>query len=160
MSAIDQYKHKIILAFECPSTFPFIYRNKNSRTIVIYQLLEDVPDDEVSFDGKNGDLIIGGGKGEADSMRLSTQKALMFFSDNDSEKLEYTSISDIFKTFWSNNSAYIYCDGYKKLGWQIEQNIDYWLAENICKLLVHETEEFKKYREKYSEKSILNSVKI
>lgn len=52
MSAIDQYKHKIITAFECPSTFPFTYNNNQSRTVVIYQLLEDIPHNETSFDGK------------------------------------------------------------------------------------------------------------
>lgn len=160
MSAINQYNHKILLAFECPSTFPFIYQNENSRILVVYQLLEDISDEESSFDGKRGDIIIGGGKGEADSLRLTTEKALLFFSDKETEQLEFDNISEIFKSFWSNNNAFIFCEGYRKLGWEINQDIDYWLAENICKLIVYEIDEYKKYQKYYSDKSKLKALRI
>lgn len=160
MSAIDQYKHKVIGIFECPSSFPFVYHNQVNRKIIIYELLEDIPKEENSFDGKKGDIIVGGGNGEADSLRISVPNAFYFFADKYDNEIEFNTMSEILKTFWNNNSAYIFCEGYSKLGWNIEDKIEYWLAENICRLLVFETNYFQEFKEYYLQKTKLNSQPI
>ena len=62
----------------CPSSHDFVYDNKK-RQIGIYELLEDVPADEDSFDGKAGDILVGGGIGEAAALRISYPDAFDFF---------------------------------------------------------------------------------
>lgn len=55
MSAIDQYKHKLLGFIECPSTFDIVSFN-TTRKVAIYELLENVPTEECDFDGKIGDI--------------------------------------------------------------------------------------------------------
>ena len=60
MSRIDGYKHKLVGFINCDSDYDFV-NNNPIRKIAIYQLNEDVPNSETDFDGKKGDIIIGGG---------------------------------------------------------------------------------------------------
>ena len=50
MSAIDKYQHKFIDFFDCPSDYDLVY-GSSTKLIAIYQLLENIPDDEDDFDG-------------------------------------------------------------------------------------------------------------
>lgn len=76
MSAINQYSHSYLGDIECPSTYAFVHENE-TRRIAIYELLEDIHD-EKDFDGKAGDIILGGGSGEAPAFRISVPGCLIF----------------------------------------------------------------------------------
>src|SRR4051812_14102032 len=98
MSAIDQYKHKVLGFIECPSTYDFVYAN-TTREIGVYQLLQDISVDEESFDGKSGDIIVGGGSGEAPAFRISFPNAFYFFTSDEWD--EFESYDELFKHFWT-----------------------------------------------------------
>jgi|TARA_B110000114_G_C15046085_1_gene379241 hypothetical protein len=51
MATIDTYKYKLLDFFVCPSDFDIVYQNP-TRKIAIYQLEQDIPTDEINFDGK------------------------------------------------------------------------------------------------------------
>ena len=147
MATIDTYKHKILGFIDCPSTFDFVYNNK-TRKIAIYQILEDIPQDEEDFDGKIGDIIVGGGSGETPSLRISNPIAFKFFTydENKFADINFNHLTDIFKSFWTPTESFIYCEGFMKLGWTVDQTIEMWLADNVCKLLVATLKEFEDYK--------------
>lgn len=148
MSLIDTYKHKLLGFIECPSTYSFVNFNEKTRRIAVYRLLEDVPVGEENFDGKIGDIILGGGSGEVSVFRISSPLAFQFFTlDEDAFcDLEFECYSDIFKAYWSPTESYILCEGFLKLGWTVERDIELWLAENVCKLLISTIKDYSIYR--------------
>lgn len=133
MSAIDQYDHELLTFIECPSEFD-IAGNSETRKIAIYRLKQDVPDDETEFDGKSGDILVGGGSGEAESMRITYPQAQYFF------KLEgwddFEDYDELFKAFWSPSFAYKIGDGFRKQGWNPNSSLELWLAEAVIELLM------------------------
>jgi len=144
MSAIDQYKHKHIGFIECPSSYNIVYANDDTRLIAIYELLQDIPDDETDFDGKTGDILLGGGSGEAAAMRISTDRAFRSLSDynfypNDDG-------IDIYKSFWSATQAYKFCQGFKKLGWKPREEIEDWLLKNLIIILSNNSLKYSRYK--------------
>ena len=66
MSRIDGYKHNHLGFIECPSTYSIVDFTKSikSSRIAIYELLDNISDNETDFDGKAGDILVGGGSGE------------------------------------------------------------------------------------------------
>lgn len=133
MSAIDQYKHKLLGFINCPSDYPIVYES-DVKQIAIYQLEENIPIDEISFDGKIGDLILGGGSGEASCLRISIPEMIKFeFEEYDS----FEHRNELRKSFWSPNESYVYCNGFLKLGWNPSEDIEFWLAENTIKYLIY-----------------------
>src|SRR5580698_6701503 len=110
MSAIDQYKHGLIGFIECPSTYDFVYMN-STRKIAIYELQESVPANENDFDGNAGDIILGGGRGEAPAFRISCPKAFKFFMHERSENFEVEAYDKLFKSFWTPTQSFILCEG-------------------------------------------------
>jgi hypothetical protein len=143
MSSIDQYKHKLLGFINCPSSFDIVYENP-TRDVAIYLLLEDIPLDEEKFDGKTGDILLGGGSGEAAAFRISMPKAMLFFFQHD--WCDFESRDEIFKAFWSPTASYQFCEGYSKLGWDPNSAIEFWMAENLCNILVERFDQFKIYR--------------
>lgn len=133
MSAVDQYNHRLLGFIECPSTFDFVYQN-STRKIGVYELLEDIPVDESNFDGKTGDILVGGGKGEVPAFRISIPNAFYYFSSEEWDN--FHSYDELFKAFWTPTQSYILCEGFMKIGWNVEINIEQWLAENVCKALI------------------------
>jgi hypothetical protein len=148
MSAIDIYKHRLLGFIECPSTNSFVSFNEDTRKIAIYELLEDIPADEECFDGKTGDIIVGGGRGEAPAFRISNPIAFKFFTlgEKDFGYLELDKLNDIFKAFWTPTESYIFCEGFAKLGWTVDTAIEMWLAENVCKLLISTIDKYSTYK--------------
>ncbi len=132
MSQIDKYQHNLIGFIECPSTFNFVFNN-STRKIAIYELLENITKNENSFDGKVGDIILGGGSGEAPAFRISMPEALNFFFKENWD--DFKNYEDLFKTFWNPTQSFILCEGFLKLGWNPSIQIEFWLAENVVKLL-------------------------
>lgn len=121
MSAIDQYKYRLIHTIECPADDDFVYYSP-TRTIAIYELLEDVPSDEKDFDGKTGDILVGGGSGEAMALRISIPEV---FVDDDE-------VRQVFKPFWSPTFAYKIGVGFRKIGWNpSESDLDAWLVDYV-----------------------------
>ena len=154
MSAIDVYKHKVLGAIECPSNYNLVFES-DTKYITIYQILEDVPDVEDSFDGKVGDILVGGGRGEAPALRISNPLAFQFFTLDAQAlpKLEFGHRSEVFQAFWKPRESYIIGEGFSKVGWTPEYELDMWLAENVCLLLISEFLEFKSYRMHHAESS-------
>lgn len=153
MSAIDQYKHREIGCIECPSTFDIVYNNP-TRKVAIYELLQDVPPYESDFDGKTGDLIVGGGSGEVPAFRISIPQALFFFTKDDWD--DFDSYSDIFKAFWTPTASYKLCEGYSKIGWTTDTSIEYWLAQNISLLLINNIDHYSAYKTSNLSESVLS----
>ena len=148
MSAIDAYKHRLLGFIECPSTNSFVNFNDDSRKIAIYELLENIPLDEESFDGKIGDILVGGGRGEAPAFRISYPIAFQFFTlDEDAfYDLKFDNLNDIYKAFWTPTKSYVFCEGYLKIGWTVNTDIEMWLAENVCKLLIVTIDKYSIYK--------------
>ena len=105
MSAIDCYKHNHLGFIECPSTYSIINLKgtiENNR-IAIYELLQNIPKDEKDFDGKVGDVLIGGGSGEAPALRISNPLAFQFstYDEDKFSELEFDDLDEVFKSFWT-----------------------------------------------------------
>ena len=148
MSAIDVYRHTLLGFIECPSTNSFVSFNEDTRKNAIYELLENIPVDEDCFNGKIGDILVGGGRGEAPAFRISNPIAFQFFTlDEDAFcDFEFYYSNDIFKAFWTPTKSYIFCEGFSKLGWTVDIDIEIWLAENVCKLLISTIDKFAIYK--------------
>lgn len=131
MSAINQYKHEFLDLFHCPSDHELIYLNPRNQ-IAIYRLLENIPEDEKDFDGKAGDLLVGGGSGEAQALRIS-EKGIRFFRDESFP--DFDSLEELVKSFWTPTFSYKMGNGLSKLGWKPEEEIEFWLAERIIEQL-------------------------
>lgn len=127
MSAIDTVWHEII---------------GQINGIPIYRLKEDAPEQapkNFGFDGKKGDVLLGGGSGETAAMRISMPIAMEWFTGKMDwrEKLEYN-WHDISKTFWSNNNAYEFIQEYIEMGYVLQDcPIETWLTEHILSYLTH-----------------------
>jgi hypothetical protein len=132
MSSIDKYKRKSLGFIQCPSTLDFVYNNP-TRKIAVYELMENIPAGEKDFDGKMGDIILGGGSGETPAFRISIPEAILFFNKTGSD--DFKKHDDLFKAFWNPTQSYILCDGFSKIGWNQDIPIEFWLAENIISLL-------------------------
>ncbi len=156
MSAIDQYKHRLLGFIECPSTFDFVSNCRN-RAIGIYELLENIPIEEKDFDGKIGDIILGGGSGEAPAFRISIPMAIYFFTKDGWD--DFNNYEELFKTFWNPTESYILCEGFSKLGWRTNTPIEIWLAENICLLINAHIESYSSFKSISKSKSMLSFLK-
>ena len=143
MSSIDQYKHRHLGFIECLSTNDFVWNNP-IRKIALYELQQDIPNSEKDFDGKVGDIILGGGSGEAPAFRISIPEAITFFTTHANKDLE--NLEKLYKAFWTPTQSYIFYEGFTKAGWRPNIDIECWLADNLCLLLVTNIEHFSKYR--------------
>lgn len=145
MSRIDDYKHQLLGFIECPSSHDFVYGN-DTRKIAIYELLEDIGLDEKDFDGTLGDILLGGGSGEAPAFRVTMPSSIKFFFDDDWNN--FNNYDDLFKHFWTANESFILCGGFSKIGWSadLDNPIEFWLAKQICALLVHQTTKYEQFK--------------
>lgn len=132
MAAIDQYNHELIDFFYCPSDYELVYGN-TTRQIAIYRLLENIPKGENDFDGKVNDILVGGGSGEAQAMRIS-QNGIRFFLEDSFD--EFNSTTDLVKTFWSPTFAFRIGNGLLKIGWNPREELELWFAKRVVKQLI------------------------
>lgn len=142
MSAIDQYQHRFLGSVHCPSDYDIVY-NSPTREVCVYELLEDVPFGEKDFDGKKGDVLVGGGGGEVPALRMSMPKCLHFFVLD--EFTGFENYDELFKIFWTPTQAFKLCNGFAKVGWNADRPIEFWLVENVCKVLVNEIDKFRPF---------------
>ena len=141
MATIDKYKHKLLGFINCPSDFDIVY-NSPVREIAIYELEQDIPNDENDFDGKKGDILIGGGSGEVSVLRLSMPACIHFFF-NDWDAFE--NYDELFKAFWQPTISFKLCNGFRKLGWNPDLDIEFWLAKHICAYLIKHLDMFSNF---------------
>jgi hypothetical protein len=126
MSAIDQYKHRLIGTIECPADDDFVYLSP-TRTIAVYELLEDVPAEEKNFDGKTGDILVGGGRGEAMALRISVPEVFNLPDE----------FNQFYKPFWNPTFCYKIGTGFRKLGWNPrEADLEDWLVSYVVSRIV------------------------
>ncbi len=142
MSAIDQYKHSHIGFIRCPSNYNFVnIDSSDKKVIALYFLEQDIPMNEPDFDGKNGDLLVGGGSGEVDALRISLPQAFFFF-DETCDYDDFEDSSEIVKAFWSMNNAFAFGNGFQKLGWNYSEKIEFWIAEEALGFVLKKYPEY------------------
>ena len=133
MSRIDGYEHHLLGMVACPSTFPIVYANDSQRTVPVYRLDEDAPD-ETDFQGKRGDILVGGGSGESPAFRIAVPESFYFYT-HDSWG-EFDTYDKIHRAFWTMTEAFVFCEGYQKLGWTPTKGIEQWLTEHVLSFLL------------------------
>ncbi len=155
MSSIDQYLYTCIGVIECPTSYRLFYGQSNIQPIhiAIYHLEQDIPEHEDDFQGKAGDIIVGGGSGEAPAMVIKLPDAFIFFTrfeDIEDEKQfekKYSTFLDHtpFQTYWTLTQTYILGAGFETLGWNPEkEQLDRWLTHHVLVfLLKHYPDQFK-----------------
>jgi hypothetical protein len=141
MASIDQYAHACIGVVQCPSTYPIVYRNNSHRNIPLYRLDQDVASNS-SFEGKKGDILLGGGSGASAALRITIPEAIYWLTDDTWE--QNMAFDAILHAYWNPTQAFIFGDGYVKLGWNPTLvQIEVWLAEHIAAFL------YRSYPEQY-----------
>ena len=133
MSSIDQYEHELLDFIECPSADDFVDGNP-TRKIAIYRLKQNIPGDETHFDGKAGDILLGGGSGEAEALRISYPEAVHFFKNEGWN--HFQSYDQILKAYWSPSFSYKIGNGFRKIGWNPESRLEWWVAEQVLDILL------------------------
>ncbi len=135
MSEIDSYKHECIGIVVCPSSYEIVYRNPSHRNIPLYRIDEDT-DDGDSFRARRGDLLLGGGSGESAALRISIQAAFASFTGNgDTPEGAGDALCH---AYWTVPQAFVFGEGYRKLGWTPEVPIETWLTEHILAFVLRE----------------------
>ncbi|MDD5090198.1 MAG: hypothetical protein PHQ23_04700 [Candidatus Wallbacteria bacterium] len=115
-----------------------VYQNDTHREVPLYRLDENVTETGFDFDGKIGDLLLGGGGGESAALRIAMPEAVRLFT-SDLEDNGFANDSSLYyKSFWSFSDAFVFGDGYQKLGWNPRTCIINWLSENIVAFLLRE----------------------
>ncbi|MCI0398097.1 MAG: hypothetical protein L0332_28705 [Chloroflexi bacterium] len=135
MSEIDNYQHECIGIIHCPSSYPLVSNNDSQHEIPLYRLSEDTLN-AVSWHAKQGDLLLGGGSGESAAVRFSIPEAIYFFTRDGWDDFE--DFNTICRVFWTANQAFVFCDGYRQLGWNPAERIELWLAEHIVAFVLRE----------------------
>ncbi len=63
-------------------------------------------------------------------------EAILFLTQADWER--YKSLAEIYKAYWSMTDAFIFGEGYRKVGWSPQQPIELWLVEHIIAFMLQE----------------------
>ncbi|MEA2574203.1 MAG: hypothetical protein QOH93_1501 [Chloroflexia bacterium] len=138
MSEIDSYKHECIGMVSCPASYGlgtvYFREERPQWEIPLYRIDDDAPD-ATSFDAKRGDFLIGGGGGESPALRISIPEAINFLTN---EAWDGDSGDEICKAYWTMNQAFVFCEGYEKLGWTPVRNIEAWLTEHVVAFVIRE----------------------
>jgi hypothetical protein len=133
MSEIDSYKHECIGMVHCPTPYAGMYWNPPHEYIPLYTLGEDAWD-AGSWQAKRGDLLLGGGSGEAPALRISIPAAFYFFTIEDWDA--YDSFHEIYQAYWPMTAAYVFGVGYAKLGWTPQDPLETWVTEHILAFIL------------------------
>jgi hypothetical protein len=145
MSVIDSYQHACIGIVLCPATYPIVPGNPTHRNVPIYRVDEDVFDD-TDWQAKAGDILLGGGSGESAALRIAIPEAIQFFTGEEPPHFDLL-WNTLWQAYWSPTEAYVFGEGYAKLGWQPPIPIECWLVEHIIAFLLQSyPEQYTKYR--------------
>jgi hypothetical protein len=143
MSEIDTYRHECIGVVDCPSAYEIVHGNNRHRLIALYRLEEDALEDCDSWCAKTGDLLLGGGSGESAALRISIPEAFYSYTHEAWDAID--SLDEICHAYWTNTEAFVFCEGYAKLGWTPQHPIEVWLTEHILAFVARE------YPERYDQ---------
>lgn len=149
MSAIDSYTYSCLGILECPIAYRFFGTAKDIRPlhIAIYRLEQDIPEFETDFQGVVGDILVGGGGGEAPAMRIMMPQAVLMLTNWERFLKEFKEIISVFSIYWSPNETYMMCSGFETLGWNPDkEQIGVWLTEHVVAFLIdHFADEYSEY---------------
>jgi hypothetical protein len=134
MSTIDAYPHQRVGIVRCPSRFAIVHGNDRTRFLPIYRLDVDVTG-ETDIDGRRGDILVGGGHGESAALRIAIPEAFLFYTHPGWDAFQ--SMDDIHHAYWTMTEAYVFGDGYERLGWTPSSRIEGWLTEHVLSFLAH-----------------------
>jgi len=138
VSEIDGYRNHCIGIVACPSRFPLLSgwgrQGEEQAGIPMYRLDEDA-DTARSFEGKRGDILLGGGSGEHPAVRIAIPEAFHAFTDPEWMADSFDSWATIVRAYWTMTDAYLFGDGYVQRGWMPDTPIEYWLARHILRFL-------------------------
>ena len=130
MSEIDGYRHKCIGIVVCPSSFEIVPGNDAHREIPLYRLEENASE----WEAKSGDLLLGGGSGESPALRISIPEAVAWATrEDDGNSLPPEGVC---RAYWSMTRAFVFGEGYTKIGWHPRQPIESWLTEHIVSFIL------------------------
>jgi hypothetical protein len=137
LSEIDSFQHKCIGMVSCPSSFlPSSYWRHPERVIPVYRLDEDALD-ATSLSAKQGDLLLGGGSGECPALRISLPEAF-YLLGREADPAQYNHEKP-WHAYWSIDDAFVFGDGYVRLGWQpLGQPMELWLTAHIVAFVLRE----------------------
>jgi hypothetical protein len=134
MSAIDCYKHEHIGFVRCPMRHSLFRDGRIFDFLPVYRLLEDVSQ-ESSLSGHAGDILIGGGSGEAHAVSFSIPEIFTVYTTT--EVTGDVTRESLITSHWSADEAFIFGVGFERLGWSPErQPLLIWLAEHLIPYLV------------------------
>jgi len=147
MSAIDQYLYTCLGAIDCPISYELLMGYRGIVHIAIYILEQDIPEYETSFQGKQGDILVGGGSGETPALRIKMPDAIRWVTDFEQFDKEYQSgRKGLYTAYWSCTQAFMIGSGFVKLGWNPEEiDIENWIMNHVVSFLVQN------YKERFSE---------
>ena len=134
MSEIDSYRHECIGIVRCPSSHELVHGNDRHRLIPIYRLDENILDRQ--WGAKRGDLLLGGGSGESAVLRISVPEAFTILTNDADGNVDVN--PDCVHAFWTSGEAFVFCEGYRKLGWTPAVAIERWLAEHLLAFVLRE----------------------
>jgi hypothetical protein len=143
MSEIDIYRNECIGIVNCPSSYEIVPGNNRHRLVRLYRLDQDALKEDDSWHAKTGDLLLGGGSGESAALRISIPEAFYFFTHEVWDAFD--SLDEIYQAYWAMTEAYVFCEGYAKLGWTPQDPIEGWLTRHVLAFVVGE------YPERYSQ---------
>jgi hypothetical protein len=133
VSAIDQYRYTCVGVIECPS--PYRWFNNAASSVVhiaIYLLEQDIPAAETDFQGKRGDILLGGGGGEAPALHIAIPDAFFYHTN-----IELWDDQPVAHAYWTMTEAYKLGAGFVKLGWNPDhQTIESWLTQHTLSFLL------------------------
>ena len=140
MAQIDTYKYSLLGFVECPSSHDFVYKS-NTRQIAVYRLEEDAEE----FNAKKGDILLGGGRGEAQILRIAMPE-MTHWMNEELEKVENP--ETIIYPIWTPTFSYIIGEGFAKIGWKPEdKELGVWLAEKIMNNVVLKPSPFEAFQQ-------------
>jgi hypothetical protein len=134
MSAIDCYKHEQIGFVRCPMRHSLFHDGRVFDFLPVYRLLEEVAQ-ETSLSGRAGDILIGGGSGEARAVSFSIPDIFTAYTTANTK--DDASREPVIRSHWSADDAFMFGVGFEVLGWSPEQQpLLIWLAEHLISFLI------------------------
>lgn len=134
MSAIDSFKHEHIGFVRCPMRHSHLRDGRVFDFLPVYRLLEDVSE-ESSVSGRAGDILIGGGSGEAYAVSFSIPDIFTVYTTDDTS--DDATREPLITSHWSVDEAFVFGVGFEALGWSpARQPLLIWFAEHLISFLV------------------------
>jgi len=140
MSTIDAYPHKLLGKITCAPDYSFVDFSDSSNELPVYKIEKDA--NESCFVAKAGDILIGGGSGEAPAFRISMPDAIDFYTTED--ELADVPLLQVVQAYWTYTKAFCLGTAFVKLGWKPERHlVEDWLAQHAVSFLIGTTQEYK-----------------